>query len=399
MFKMLANKLFGVRCERLTRNIAVSLVVFFSLRCSGITLEIAPFVLYLMSSFFTASILWQALCSEDNQTNLRGAFVMPFESGAFKMAYVAALGLYTVGMKTLPLLALAFAVANVGATEVFTCVLCVMMTVLMTASVYAWKRYAAVGVLWAAGVVCLYLLCETVWVLCGALVLNIGVCALLLAKADPYAFYKESTGKGKQQGKTSHSVVRYIVRYLTAHKNYMVNSFAMWAVACVLPMFLEMVEGVEVRPIGFVILSLNTPLCILLSCDPSLERAVRSLPGQKSGFCVPYTCFLAGCNLIPNVIFLCSWWIVRGEFSPLMAVAAVFFALQSAVGSVLLEWFFPVRGWKIESDLWHHPRKYIVPGVLVLLAGVVALVPESIFAFMGVLAVEIITLLFLAKNH
>ncbi len=20
-------------------------------------------------------------------------------------------------------------------------------------------------------------------------------------------------------------------------------------------------------------------------------------------------------------------------------------------------WFYPIRGWKIESDLWHHPQK------------------------------------------
>ena len=47
------------------------------------------------------------------------------------------------------------------------------------------------------------------------------------------------------------------------------------------------------------------------------------------------------------------------------------FALLSAIGSVLLEWFCPLRNWKIESDLWHHPRKYVVPGIMMLLAGVV----------------------------
>ena len=53
------------------------------------------------------------------------------------------------------------------------------------------------------------------------------------------------------------------------------------------------------------------------------------------------------------------------------AIAA--FALLSAVGSVLLEWYCPIRGWKIESDLWHHPRKYIVPAAMLLLAGLVGM--------------------------
>ena len=54
-------------------------------------------------------------------------------------------------------------------------------------------------------------------------------------------------------------------------------------------------------------------------------------------------------------------------------MTAVTFALLSAAGSVLLEWYCPIRGWKIESDLWHHPRKYVVPAVMLLLAGLVSM--------------------------
>ena len=31
--------------------------------------------------------------------------------------------------------------------------------------------------------------------------------------------------------------------------------------------------------------------------------------------------------------------------------------LKCMVLSVLLEWFYPIRGWKVESDLWHHPQQ------------------------------------------
>ena len=54
-------------------------------------------------------------------------------------------------------------------------------------------------------------------------------------------------------------------------------------------------------------------------------------------------------------------------------MTAAAFALLSASGSVLLEWYCPIREWKIESDLWHHPRKYIVPAVMLLLAGLVSM--------------------------
>lgn len=42
------------------------------------------------------------------------------------------------------------------------------------------------------------------------------------------------------------------------------------------------------------------------------------------------------------------------------------FALQSAILSVILEWNPPIRDWKTESDLWHHPRKYVLPLVMLL---------------------------------
>ena len=125
----------------------------------------------------------------------------------------------------------------------------------------------------------------------------------------------------------------------------------------------------------------------------ALEQAVRFLPGQKKTFCIPYCFFIFLCNITADVIFLCSWQIQIGGVSVQMMAEAVFFAMQSAVFSVLLEWFFPIHGWKIESDLWHHPRKYIVPAAMLLLAGVVGTLPVIVFVLVILLAVEITVLL------
>ena len=170
-------------------------------------------------------------------------------------------------------------------------------------------------------------------------------------------------------GRNGHySICRYLLRYLTAHRKYLINTVAMWGVGCALPVFLGPMKGTSVMPVGFAILSLNTPVCILLSCDPDLERAVRFLPGQIRAFCLPYCLFVFLCNLSADLVFLCSWYIQIGSVDGTMILAGTLIALLSAVGSVLLEWFFPVRGWKIESDLLHHPRKYIVPVVMLLAA-------------------------------
>ncbi len=185
-------------------------------------------------------------------------------------------------------------------------------------------------------------------------------------------------------------------RYLSCHKNYLTNTAVMWCAAMVLPHFLKEMAGLSVTPVGFAILCLNTPICILLSCDRDLEQAIRFLPGQKRRFCIPYCLFIFLCNMAANVIFLLSWQIQNGGVTVFMIAGAVFFALQSAVLSVLLEWFYPIRDWKIESDLWHHPRKYMVPVVMLLLAGAVSACPVLLPALLVLLAVEIVVLLFIS---
>ena len=88
----------------------------------------------------------------------------------------------------------------------------------------------------------------------------------------------------------------------------------------------------------------------------------------------PVSKIIFGCNLAADIVFLCSWQIQFGGIGLLHALTAAVFALLSATGSVFLEWYCPIRGWKIESDLWHHPRKYVVPAVMLLLAGLVSMI-------------------------
>lgn len=219
---------------------------------------------------------------------------------------------------------------------------------------------------------------------------------LVLRNADGYAFYFQGKkSKKSMRGYSYHFIWVYFVRYFKYHQNYLINSVVMWCAACALPIFLRQMESLFVIPIGFAILSLNTPICILLSCDHAFEQAVRFLPGQEKAFCVPYCFFIFVCNIAADVIFLCSLHIQTGGVTVWMMITAVFFAMQSAVFSILLEWFFPVRGWKVESDLWHHPRKYMVPIVMLLLAGVVGTMPMIIYALVVLLAVETVVLLIL----
>jgi len=329
-FKAVAKKLFGVKYERLTRTLFICLIVFWGLHIADFQVQISPAILYLMSGTFSAGIMWQTLSSEDNRENMKNAFMLPFEGRSLVSSYVAALGAYTLLTKTAGLLAVLWAVSAWSWAEILGSILCSLTAVLAVSCIYPMR----------------------------------------LGRTDAYAFYvRTESDRRLKKVYRRYSVWRYLFRYLMAHKNYLVNTAVMWGVACVLPVLFGQMESQFVLPVGFAILSLNTPLCILLSCDPALEQAVRFLPGQKKAFCIPYCLFIFGCNLIADAIFLCSWQIQLGGVTGLAEFTAALFALLSAGGSVLLEWYCPIRGWKIESDLWHHPRKYVVPVIMLLLAG------------------------------
>ena len=398
--KAFAKKLFGAKYERLPRTLFMDVIVFWGLYIAGFQVQIASFVRVLMISAFTAGVMWQALSSKDNVVELTAMLMLPHQRREFVFSYVGMLGAYTVLTKTGLLFAVLLAVSAWKPVELVGMILCMIHAVLMAAAVYSVRKYWYVGGLWAAViVVAILLLGSRTWFY--LLILVNGLFAvLILWRADGYVFYqKESKKHHAVRQRKRASLWRYFFRYLSCHKNYLLNTAVMWCVALVLPCFLREMDGLSVIPVGFAILSLNTPICILLSCDPDLEQAVRFLPGQKQCFCIPYCLFIFLCNMDADVIFLLSWQIQNGGITVLMIAGAVFFAMQSAVLSVLLEWFYPIRGWKIESDLWHHPRKYVVPVVMLLLAGAASAWLVLLYALLVLLVVEIAILLFICRGH
>ena len=66
--------------------------------------------------------------------------------------------------------------------------------------------------------------------------------------------------------------------------------------------------------------------------------------------------------------------------------------------SVILEWKHPIRGWKTESDLWHHPRKYLVPLIMLLIASFVGTWTVALWICTAVLLMECCIFLFMTRR-
>ena len=394
IFKAFSKNLFGAKYERLTRTIFIYPILFWGLYTADFKVRISPFILYLMVTSFTAGVMWQTLSSEDNAANMQNMIMLPFEGREFIFSYIGAIGIYTFLTKTMALLVILLAVSVWNRIEILSSILCAVNAILMAAAIFSVRRYWYVGTLWLTVIfVSIFFGWEKLWFI-PMLSANSTLAFLLLQSTNGYTFYfQKSKDSSTVRGRKHLFVWTYFFRYLKGHKNYLMNIAIMWCIACILPLFFQQMDSLFVIPIGFAILSLNTPVCILLSCDHALEQAVRFLPGQKKTFCIPYCLFIFLCNITADMFFLFSWQIQIGGVTVLMVITAIFFAIQSAVFSVLLEWFYPIRRWKIESDLWHHPRKYIVPAIMLLLAGIVGTLPLTAFVLIILLTVEVSALL------
>lgn len=383
ILKALLKQFFGAKYERVGKSLAACVILFLAVRAAEIRVEIAPFILFLTATAVSTGVMWQTLHDAGNVERLTGLFMLPFQDGEMTVSLVLAFTCYTLVTKTFLVLALFFALREWNALQIAAALLCAgngcvtaavwYVTVSKASRSKKGKQMFSV-VLWCGGILLSVFLVDEIALFTFIVSASLLLAIIRLLRADAYVFYcpvfaKQLTRHGGRSG----SIFLYLLRYLMTNRNYLWNTVGLCAVAGILPMLLGQFAGVYVMPLGFAILCLNTPLCILLSVDPDLEQAVRVLPGQAGRFCTCYVLFIFAVNIAVSGVYLISWQVQRGGVGGREVLTALLFALQSAILSVLLEWLAPIRNWKIETDLWHHPRKYAVPLVMLLIAGLIGM--------------------------
>lgn len=357
VWKALSKQLFGARYERIKISLTACMILFLAVHISGIKVEIAPFILFLTATAFSAGIMLQVLNSSKNADDMVGLFMLPFANSEMTFSLVLTYTGYILITKTFPVLTLFFAVGRWSALQIAMSLFCAWNGCLIAAAWYT------------------------------------------KVKVDAYLFYHPVSAKHLfRHKKGTGNIFLYLLRYLLTNKNYLINTAGLCVIAGVLPFLLGQFGEMNVMPLGFAILCLNTPICILLSCDPDLEQAVRVLPGQARSFCIHYCLFIFSVNMIVSSVYLTGWQMQYGGVGSMEIVVAFLFALQSAILSVLLEWLRPIRNWKIESDLWHHPRKYIVPLMMMLFAGFVGMWSVGVWVLLGMIIVECFSLSFIIRR-
>ena len=386
LFNAFAKKLFGTKYERLFKNLFIIVILYMGISSANYKVPVAPFIVYLFSAVFTAGIMMSALNSKDAVEQFKNMVMMPFSNKELVISYVSALGIYTLLTKTSMVWALLFSVNKFEIPVIICALIAGICSVLMSAVFFMNKKIRIVILIWAGLIIAsIFGLREmfsdkNAFVMMAIFMVSGVIAFLILLNSDGYTFYDIGIEKDNVKGVTrshKHNLVwSYLFRYLMSHKNYLVNTLMMCGVAVIIPFGVtSMAQNADfvkmIMYMGFGIVALNTPLCILISCDPDLDRGIRCLPGGAKSFFIPYGLFLFMSVCLTYTIYLISWQIKFGTVDASLIIKAILLAAISASLSIAMEFFFPIKNWKIESDLWHHPRKYVVPGIVLLLACVI----------------------------
>lgn len=396
ILKALLKQLFGAKYEGIVKSLIACLILFLAAHTAGINMAIAPSILFLTATAFSAGAMWQAIHSSGNADRMAGLFMLPFTNREMTFSFVLAFAGYTLLTIIFPVLALFFAVHEWSVLQIAVALLCACNGCFMAAAWYTMikkRKQMPFMAVWCAGMLLAIFFVKKVMVFTLIVLASLSLSFLRLLTEDAYVFYRPASAKLlTRRTKGTGSVLLYLLRYLMTNKNYLMNTAGLCVVGGILPMILGQFEGLDVMPLGFAILCLNTPICILLSCDPDLEQAVRVLPGQAGRFCTRYGLFIFSVNMAVSSVYLAAWQIQHGSVGGMDIMAAVLIALQSSFFSVLLEWLHPIRNWKIESDLWHHPRKYAVPLIMLLVAGLIGMWPVGIWVLLCIVIAEVLSL-------
>ncbi len=244
--KALSKQFFGAKYESARKSLLAAAILFIAIYAAEIRVAVAPAILYLTSTLFTAGVMWQVLTGRRQMEAMQGMLMLPFDHRGFVFGYVLVLGAHTLVTKTLLVWALFFAAASWKIGEIALAVLCGCMACAVTAAGYRMCRrgHAVLPLLWVAGILAAILLLRQWAAVLSAAAVSAIAAVLYLAFADAYDFYSAGVAKKavRHTGRTG-NVFTYLLRYLMANKTYLINTAGLAAVAGFLPLLFGEVQG------------------------------------------------------------------------------------------------------------------------------------------------------------
>ena len=136
ILKALSKQFFGAKYESVGKSLIACLILFFAIDAVEIRIVIAPSILFLTATAFSAGVMWQALNSSHNADSMTGLFMLPFANRKMTFLFVLAFTGYTLITKTGIVLALFFSVHEWSAAQISVSLLCACNGCFMATAAY-----------------------------------------------------------------------------------------------------------------------------------------------------------------------------------------------------------------------------------------------------------------------
>ncbi len=369
MMSMLYKKLFGVKYKSAIKHTIIYFVLYMAFSFIDYKFKASLNVFVFSSCFFSTGIMWQVLSSKDNARYLKGFFSLPFDEEKFLLNYCIAISSYTLITKTMFLLILYISFTTISFFDLVIFLVSFIFACLSAMIMFAFfknKIYISAFIFILEIVLCFTISNNLISMLI-YLILDV-IFVLLLKKINPYSFMMSSESsklKNTSVSNTNFLVIKYFFRYILSNKSHVINSIAVIAFGCFFAKIIMTMTEAYFLPVGMAIISVNTPLSILVSSNRKLQNKLDVMPNKIINFFVPYGLIVFVFYIISYMCYIISLFVLGSKIDLTLILIAIFFALQSAIMVMIMENKLIIKKWNVESDLWHNPRKYIVPVILI----------------------------------
>ena len=374
MYKLLSRKLLGERYRSVLKAVFAAFVMGMGLKETGFHVNMAQKVLVITILFMAGTITYQVLNSKDNARTLKGFFAMPCDEKKTLWEYAAVIGLYVLATKVIILAGLLYAFTDLGVMDAVTIFVSFLYMLFSFMTSFALrKKFPAALLLFAGvGVAAAFLLPEGI-----ITVAALGAAAVIAAvifsfmKIDDFRVSEEKSIKSHRTGSrkiTSPGLLipKYIMRYLATNKSVFISTVFMIAFGVFFAINSEQAGVSFGCGISLCLIVLSSPMATVVSSNRNLKQRLDSMPNKTASFFVPYAITLFFIYMVSYAIFFTAYFAIRGGIVTRAMFIAPLLAAQQAAGNAFLEDKFTLTKWKAEPDLWHHPRKYIIPAILLL---------------------------------
>lgn len=361
------------------RYVFSSIVVFAIIVYLGTFIQtegkISKQILYTTICFCTAASFFQIAKTVAVQNLIRRVTALPFNNYDFNVGLLCALLLHVLLKRASYFFAL-----MVGLTRSDVLTLFVAFVVAVCASVISYnllyffankkvKHLAAIPFLMVAilmandGMICLVIL-----------LFGVATATLPLIGEDANGLCVDPQMRKRNFSSKRNSIITSYpfmvpIKYTTAHffanRTNIVNVVVLFAFLQFFALSSSSMGFNMAAPIAMAMLSMNTPLLTTVSANKGMTKRLATLPSCSAFF----SSFGAGLflfNLLYYSAFILLFSYLSDSFSPLFVMICLSFPIQIAFFASILERQFPLVTWSVEDELWRHPRKYVIPCILLI---------------------------------